>query len=862
MKKHLKVLVSIAILLAMLIPLTSGLGSVFESSAATVSQASSGKEELPRVNLYTDSKKPVTKKEYEGATMSIQLTDRYADYTNPYTTSAGADIEIRCRGNSTYETAPNRLGDSGKYSYKIKLDTKENMLGMGKSKHWVLIANYYDVTNMRNKLTYDLSGAMGLTYTQSRWVVVYLNGEYQGLYTLCESIRIEGDRVDITDWEDTAELVAETIALREGMTKDQTKELKNAMENDLSWITSGKFRTYKISDYIDISDADITSGYLLEYDMRQDGDTSKFTTGRGVKIQLDSPTALSTNTKMFNYVKNIIADMEEAFYSDTFTTNEGKHYSEFVDMDSLVNYFMLFHLFKNIEFGWLSIFLYIEDGTIYFGPAWDFDGSSGNQVTLTDDWMNGESWFYMNGRADWWKELCGDPYFVTRVQERWQEIQPLLSLYTESLPIWNNYIATEANANFNHFGAPKNWYIGGSCKSFSSEYSTLINWLSRRKNWLNQQFTLRDPNIEGRGLQVSGKIKFTPTYQDGTVLDPDRLTASGVKSDYMYDLTNKGDIKLTVSTAHTSHRRMKLYVNGKSLGEHAIDQYTPATVTIPRNMLDTTPGAVNVIYMQGINHENNHYQADYVTIRMAEKAPKEGQLVLRVGDEYIVSNAGDKVTLPKINVHADGFEALGWTDGSGKLYKAGEQITAEKSGYYWIDWKRIDTLIEFVLEEGAADGEEPPKTEQPKPPTTTTTKPATTTKPTTTTPKPATTTTKPTTTTTKATTTTVTETPKPTTTTEKPVTNQPPATTTTKGTTEKPVTPTVTTTAQTPEVTPSQQTTAPTLTPTPTTSIELPDSPDSGEEAESGSSLWIAMIAIPAAVVVAVAVILLLKKKK
>lgn len=859
MKKYLNRWTALLLLLAFLIPMGSGLGSAFESTASSTSQASSGKESLPRVNIYTDSKKPVTKKEYEGASMSIELTDRYADYTNLYTTKDGGDIEIRCRGNSTYETSSNRLGDSGKYSYKIKLDTKVNMLGMGKSKHWVLIANYYDVTNMRNKLVYDLSGAMGLTYTQSRWVVVYLNGEYQGLYTLCESIRIEGDRVDITDWEDRAETVAETIALKEGLTKEQTKELKDAMENDLSWITSDKFRTYKISDYIDMSDVDITSGYLLEYDMRQDGDTSKFTTGKGVKIQLDSPVALNTNPTMFNYVKGIIADMEEAFYSDTFTTNEGKHYSEFVDMDSLVDYFMIFHLFKNIEFGCLSIFLYIEDGTIYFGPAWDFDGSSGNQVTLYEDWMNPERWFYMNGRAEWWKELCGDPYFVTRVQERWQEIQPLLSVYTESLPIWNNYISAEAKANFDHFGAPKNWYIGGGCKSFSSEYSTLINWLSRRKIWLNNQFSLRDPNIEGRGLQVSGKIKFTPTYQDGTVLDPDRLAVSGVKSDYMYDLTSKDDIKLTISTAHTSHRRMKLYINGKSLGEHAIDQYTPATVTIPRTMLDTTPGAVNVIYMQGINHENNHYQADYITIRVAEKAPKEGQIVLRMGDDYIVANSGDKVKLPKINVHAEGFDALGWTDGSGKLYKAGEQMTAEKSGYYWIDWKRTDTLIEFVLEEGAAGGEEPPKTEPPKP-VTTTTKPTTTPKPSTTTteaPKPSTTTTeapKPSTTTTEA--------PKPSTTTETPVTNPPKPNTTTKATTKAPVTPTPTTTGNTPIVTPSQQSTAPTLTPTPTTSIDLPQGTDVVEDTDSSSALWIALIGIPVAVVAVIVVTLLLKKKK
>ncbi len=835
---------ALLVLIAFLLPLGDGIGSAFEAVASNTSETSSGKEGLPRVNLYTDSKKAVTTKEYEGATMSIELTDRYADYTNLYTTEEGGDIEIRCRGNSTYETTSNRLGDSGKYSYKIKLDTKVNMLGMGKSKHWVLIANYYDVTNMRNKLVYDLSGAMGLTYTQSRWVVVYLNGEYQGLYTLCESIRIEGDRVDITDWEDRAETVAETIALKEGFTKDQTKELKNAMESDLSWITTGTFRQYKISDYIDLSDVDITSGYLLEYDMRQDGDTSKFTTGKGVKIQLDSPTALDTNPEMFNYVKGIIDDMEEAFYSETFCTNEGVHYSEFVDMQSLIDYFMIFHLFKNIEFGWLSIFLYIEDGTIYFGPCWDFDGSSGNQVTLYEDWMNPERWFYMDGRAEWWKELCGDPYFVALVEERWQEIRPLLDLYMESLPQWNNYIAAEAKANFNHFGAPKNWYIGGACKSFASEYSTLVTWLNKRIAWLDTQWSMRDPNIEGRGLQSSEKITMSLTYADGTELSPDTLTVAGAASDFLYDLSRKDSLKLTVSTQHTTHRYMLIYVNGQLVGKNVLDMNTPATVTVPRAFLNTEPGAVNVIYMVGINHENSYYRASYLSVRMAEEIPAEGQCVLRVGDEYIVADPGEKVTLPEINVHADGFEALGWTDGNGTLYEFGEIVTVTDSGYYWIDWKRTDLLTEFVLEEGAAETDEPdpvipPVTQQTTTfqPTTTTVAPATTTTSNTAT-EPATTPTPETTTTGVATTVVTAD------------DTQPPVTISSSLTEEK-----------MPETSPITSTDTEIKTPTPTTSVDLPQGTEEPSD-DDGSSLWIAIIGISATVVALIILILLLRKKK
>ena len=698
MKRLTALIISLFLIGAALISVAADMGPIVKSSAAEVSG------ELPVINISTDSGVSVTEKVYEGASMSVQLTDKYAEYTSPYTEKEGDRILIRCRGNSTYETKPNRLGDSGKYSYKIKLDSKANMLGIGESKHWVLLANYYDVTHMRNKMAYDLSGAMGLAYTGSRWVEVTLNGAYRGIYLLCESIRIEGDRVDITDWEDRAEDVAKAIAEKEGLTKSQRNALEDSMKSDLSWATSGKHRGYTLSNYVDTSEFDITSGYLLEYDMRQNGDTSKFTTDMGVKIQLDSPEALDTNPEMFNYVRSLIDDMEEALTSDSFCTDEGVHYSEFVDMQSLADYFLVFNLFKNIEFGWLSIFLYIEDGTIYFGPCWDFDGSSGNQVTLQSDWMNAESWFHMGGRAEWWKELCGDPLFVTAVQERWFEIRPLVDLYMESLTVWNGYIRDEALENFAFYKAPKNWYLGGKCAGYDEEYRTFYQWMLKRISWLDSRLTIRDPNIEGRGLESSEKISMSLTYKDGSTLSQDTLSVAGVRSDFLYDSSSAKDLTLKVSTLHTSHRKMEIYVNGALITQCALDMNNPAAVTIPASALDTQTGDVNVIYMVGINHENNYYRASYITLRSAEAVPSDNQYVVRVGNDYIIADKGERVTLPEADLHADGFEVLGWTDGA-RLYPSGTPVSIGSSAYLWIDWERVDTEAELVIDQGRADAD-------------------------------------------------------------------------------------------------------------------------------------------------------------
>ena len=102
---------------------------------------------------------------------------------------------IRGRGNSTWSTE--------KKPYKIKLENEENLFGMGTNKHWALIANYYDNSLIRNRITYFLGERLGMEYTpQLVPVDVFMNGTYLGNYYLCEQVRIGNSRVDIGDLEE------------------------------------------------------------------------------------------------------------------------------------------------------------------------------------------------------------------------------------------------------------------------------------------------------------------------------------------------------------------------------------------------------------------------------------------------------------------------------------------------------------------------------------------------------------------------------------------------------------------------------------------------------------------------------------
>lgn len=77
---------------------------------------------------------------------------------------------IRGRGNSTWSDI--------KKPYKVKLDKSVDLFGFGKNKHWLLIANRYDNSLVRNRMTYWLAARLGMEYTpQCVPVEVVMNGE-------------------------------------------------------------------------------------------------------------------------------------------------------------------------------------------------------------------------------------------------------------------------------------------------------------------------------------------------------------------------------------------------------------------------------------------------------------------------------------------------------------------------------------------------------------------------------------------------------------------------------------------------------------------------------------------------------------
>jgi hypothetical protein len=127
----------------------------------------------------------LSKNSYVAAEVAVVLKDGTVQLSD-------LNAQVKLRGNSTSKAEKKPL--------KIKLSSKQSLLGMDKGKKWNLLANAFDKTLIRNKLCLDLGEKMGLAYlSQSRFVDVYYNDELMGNYLITEPVEAGTGKVEIEE---------------------------------------------------------------------------------------------------------------------------------------------------------------------------------------------------------------------------------------------------------------------------------------------------------------------------------------------------------------------------------------------------------------------------------------------------------------------------------------------------------------------------------------------------------------------------------------------------------------------------------------------------------------------------------------
>lgn len=579
--------------------------------------------ELPVIYIDTENKQSiVSKDEYIVARMKTQGNSTYKDDTELYI----GDIDIKGRGNATWY-------DATKKPYKIKLDKKANLFGLGENKHWVLLANYFDSSLLKDKLAYDYSGTLGMPYMESTFVDVVLNGEYIGNYQLCEQIRIDKTRINITDWEEIGEDIAKSIAKQEKLDKNK---LTDQMTSDFSWLDSGivnfNNKSYKISDYYS-GLPDITGGYLLELDFYYD-EISKFTANDIIPVMINSPEYLYTSTTAMDYLKNYIEKFDNTLFADDFYISDGKldkTYSDYVDFSSLINYWLVSESFFTVEGSFKSQYLYKDNGQLfYMGPIWDYDMSMG-YVHFSSNDINSEydKWHTTKYNIRWEEQLLRDPYFLIKAQEKyWENHKNLVNLISGNGIIDNLYshLKESGEVNFEMWGQDNNYYLHQN--SYKEAISNLKWWLTKRIEWLDQQFQTEESLVNSTGYYKADQDKLSITIRDSNnnICSKDEFNIA--PADYV--VKDGEDLILTVDVNDIETKKIALYINGSKYDFSGNGTYinklestnidgtktvSKCVVTIKNNLLTEKVGEKNVLQIRGMNSSDEFINSNFVTIK-------------------------------------------------------------------------------------------------------------------------------------------------------------------------------------------------------------------------------------------------------
>lgn len=315
--------------------------------------------QIPHVYIETENSQPIlSKTDYVNANLTIHGKDRYEDYVGT--------TQIRGRGNSTWGMP--------KKPYRLKLEKKAGLLGLGKGKSWVLLANYIDPTLMLNAVAMKTGQLLGLPFTNHIIPVdVTLNGEYVGNYMFTEKIGISSISVDI----------------------------------------------------------DETDGVLLELDENFDEDYKFRSAHYHLPVMVKDPDIRSD--EHFQKIKNEFQAFEDLVASHAFPNND---YLQQIDAEALVDYLIVFNLTHNMEINHpKSVYLYKEpNGKYTMGPIWDFDWAYGYEnggvhfASYTTPVFGNIGNAY--GRR-FFERFLEDPEIQTLYRERWNTFKTHLpELYT------------------------------------------------------------------------------------------------------------------------------------------------------------------------------------------------------------------------------------------------------------------------------------------------------------------------------------------------------------------------------------------------------------------------------------------------
>ena len=437
---------------------------------------------------------------FQSATMAVfDRVDGTSTPANPVDLSTR--VGIRIRGTSSANFA--------KKSYWVETwgdvdnDVNMSVLGMPSESDWILYAptQDYDQPMIHNSFIYQLSNQTGNYAVRTQFVEVFVNidggslsmNDYAGLYVFMERIKRDGDRVDFN------ELSPDGTEGGWMVTSDRMDPIPIGGDSaPQHFHTAGPDR-------------------ILQTQPNQSGVGDDIPTSYNTFFNFYTPDGDLINPVQRQTIEDWFGEFEDALYGPDFADPD-LGYAAYLDVDSLIDHFILNNLPKNRDGLQLSTWMVKEspEAKLTFGPIWDFDRAFTRSLINGGDPMADLDW---GKQFLWMPRLFEDPNFEQAYVDRWQELRQG-PLSTENMFAIIDAQAAEITEEVVARNGTPNW---------SGSLTDMKNWIRARVDALDAQFT-PPPVMSSPGGIVSAGFELSLSAQNEiiqeTVVLPDMAWVS------------------------------------------------------------------------------------------------------------------------------------------------------------------------------------------------------------------------------------------------------------------------------------------------------------------------------------------------
>lgn len=330
-----------------------------------------------------------------------------------------AHIGIEYRGKTSY-----RL--SNKKGFNIEtIDGDVSFFGFPEEEDFRLVGHIvnlkdkyiFDHTLMYNYIGYEIARSIGRYASRCQFIELQVNNEYLGVYVFMEKLKRDNHRINIKSLNASSSnitggyiLTIDKVSVGDEGIGKPLSYFDNNWEDDARYTVSNSFR----SRYNIFGTELGFAPYGPPYHMQQYLETY---------FLYEYPKAQEITTAQKDYIADYIDDFETALLTDDFNTDV-RTYTNFIDLSSFVDYFIINELCRNVDAYRLSTYLVKDrDEKLAMGPVWDMDigFDFGDRIPI-DDWVinynnhvSNDPWMM----PFWWPRLMQDPQFKASVKARW-----------------------------------------------------------------------------------------------------------------------------------------------------------------------------------------------------------------------------------------------------------------------------------------------------------------------------------------------------------------------------------------------------------------------------------------------------------